>query len=154
MLLAFFVRTEHIVFYIFFKSEAAVRKLRGLYVEDCQMTYLLVQRALRSFAYIKNASCKESFLISTEKPILDFLILDGDIEGWPMDDYASSVLASRKIPIFIFSASPSSTLLPLLETQPKAIVQKTDGVAILSQAIQSFFYVEESLRPRRFMPTR
>ena len=131
-----------------------MRKLRGLYVEDCRMTYLLVQRTLRHYAYIRNAPSKEVFLEETGRPLYDFLILDGDIVGWPMEDYISCVLNVQRIPSFIFSGSNPSALTPLLEVHPKAVVKKTDGVQILSQAVLSFFYAQEPLRERRIRPTR
>lgn len=129
-----------------------MRRLRGLYVEDDELTVKVVQRSFRSSAFIQGAANRETYLNLIKTSAIDFLILDGEIAGWPLAEYAKDVAATTKLPIFIFSASPAKNLAPLMALGPKAFVRKTDGVQVLTDAVLSYFYALEEFMFAQNLP--
>lgn len=117
-----------------------MRMLRGLHVEDCLLTFRLVQRVFRPQAHVQLAEGREQFLRLISTTQLDFLILDGEIPNWPLDQYVEDLAQVHDIPLFIFSSNSPRKLGPLLDLKPKAVLRKQDGPQVLFEAVMSFFY--------------
>lgn len=121
-----------------------MRRLRGLYVEDDELTFKLTQRVFKtSGTMLQMAAGRTSYLDLIKRPALDFVILDGEIPGWPLADYAKDVAETTTLPLFIYSASPAKNLGPLIALEPKAVLRKTAGPQVLSDAVHSYFYALE-----------
>lgn len=130
-----------------------MRRLRGLYVEDDELTARLVQRSFRGSAFVQVAANRGMYMSLIQSPAFDFVILDGEVQGWPLLDYAREVSETTELPLFIFSASPAKNLLPLRALKPKAFVRKTDGVQVLVDAVLSYFYALETFTLASNVPT-
>lgn len=130
-----------------------MRRLRGLYVEDDSLTFRMVQRVFQPNAFLQVAPNRDTYLNLIKRPAHDFLILDGEIAGWPLADYAKDIAATTTLPLFIYSASPAKNLGPLVALQPKAILRKADGPQILLEAVLSYFYALEGFMFYQNVPT-
>lgn len=117
-----------------------MRRLRGLHVEDCYLTYRIVQKVFSQAGHIVQADSRVSFLDQIGKIANDFIIADGDLPGWPIEIYAADLRKHTHLPIFIYSSSDFDRLLALVSLGPVAIIRKSDGPMVLIEAIRSYFY--------------
>lgn len=129
-----------------------MRRLKGLHVDDCELTFRIVQRILKPSAYVQFAVDRNAFLDLAVKTSNDFYVLDGELPGWPLAQYADDISQLGTIPLFIYSAQPRKNLGPLLDLKPKAILHKSDGPMVLLQAILSYFYALEDFKVYGNMP--
>jgi hypothetical protein len=89
---------------------------------------------------VQHAEGREPFLRLISATHLDFLILDGEIPGWPIEQYVEDLAQVHGTPLFIFSSNSPRKLGPLLDLRPKAVLRKQDGPQVLFEAVMSFFY--------------
>jgi hypothetical protein len=89
---------------------------------------------------VQHAEGRESFSRLIAATHLDFLILDGEIPGWPIEQYVEDLAQVHGTPLFIFSSNSPRKLGPLLDLSPKAVLRKQDGPQVLFEAVMSFFY--------------
>lgn len=120
-----------------------MRTLRGLHVEDCYLTYRLVQGVFKAQAHVQHADSREKFLSVAPRVQYDFMIVDGDIPGWPLEPYVADLKAIADIPMFVFSGSPCRRLGLLSEINPVGVLRKEDGPQVLLEAVLSYFYASE-----------
>lgn len=120
-----------------------MRLLRGLHVEDCYLTYRLVQGVFRTQAHVQLAESREKFLSVTPRVQYDFMIVDGDIPGWPLQQYVADLKGVEAVPIFVFSGNSYRRLGLLGEIKPQGVLRKEDGPQVLLETVLSYFYASE-----------
>jgi hypothetical protein len=144
--LAFPLKKVHICLTYFLEGGLPMKPLRGLHIEDCYLTFRLVQQLLRPDAHTEVADCRPAFLDRARHGRNDFLILDGNLPDWPIAQYAEDLSHLPKVPFFLYSSNAPETLGPLLELKPKIILPKDRGPHGLREAILFYFYGLDSLR--------